>query len=85
MVDVAGGIGTQTKILAKEFDHLKHVVQDLPVVMSEEAPMVLNLGSKCVEWAVTRYAFEPIRSSGMRTPRKLSLLVELSYKVSLSL
>ena len=44
VVDVAGGIGTQTKILAKEFGHLKHVVQDLPVVMSEEAPKVRNLG-----------------------------------------
>ncbi|KAI0084847.1 S-adenosyl-L-methionine-dependent methyltransferase [Irpex rosettiformis] len=37
VVDVAGGIGTKTLILAKEFEHLKFVVQDRPTVMKEDA------------------------------------------------
>ena len=40
VVDVAGGIGTKTLTLAKEFDHLKFVVQDRPSVITEDAVKV---------------------------------------------
>ena len=40
VVDVAGGVGTQTLSLAKEFDHLKYVVQDRAAVIEEDAPKV---------------------------------------------
>ncbi|KAI0755412.1 O-methyltransferase [Irpex lacteus] len=38
VVDVAGGIGTQTAFLAKEFDHLKFIVQDRAPVIENDAP-----------------------------------------------
>ena len=40
VVDVAGGVGTQTAVLAKEFDHLKFVVQDRAPVIENDAPKV---------------------------------------------
>ncbi len=40
MVDVAGGIGTKTMSLAKEFGHLKYVVQDRSTVINEDAAKV---------------------------------------------
>ncbi|KAI0798589.1 O-methyltransferase [Irpex lacteus] len=38
VVDVAGGVGTQTATLAKEFDHLKFIVQDRAPVIENDAP-----------------------------------------------
>ncbi|KAI0341312.1 O-methyltransferase [Trametopsis cervina] len=38
VVDVGGGVGSQTLVLAKAFDHLKFVVQDRPSVIAESAP-----------------------------------------------
>lgn len=43
VVDVAGGVGTQTVFLAKEFDHLKFIVQDRAPVIENDAPKVLPL------------------------------------------
>lgn len=40
MVDVAGGIGTKTMSLAREFGHLKYVVQDRSTVINEDASKV---------------------------------------------
>ncbi|KAI0341313.1 O-methyltransferase [Trametopsis cervina] len=38
VVDVGGGVGSQTIVLAKAFDHLKFVIQDRPSVIAESAP-----------------------------------------------
>ncbi|KAI0695021.1 O-methyltransferase [Cytidiella melzeri] len=38
VVDVGGGVGSQSMLLAKTFDHLKFIVQDRPFVISESAP-----------------------------------------------
>ncbi|KAI0695020.1 S-adenosyl-L-methionine-dependent methyltransferase [Cytidiella melzeri] len=38
VVDVGGGVGSQSMVLAKTFDHLKSVVQDRHSVISESAP-----------------------------------------------
>ena len=40
IVDVGGGVGSQTLTLAKTFDHLKFVVQDRPSVIEEAASKV---------------------------------------------
>lgn len=40
VVDVGGGVGSQTMVLAKAFDHLKFVVQDRSAVISDSAPTV---------------------------------------------
>ncbi|KAI0088859.1 S-adenosyl-L-methionine-dependent methyltransferase [Irpex rosettiformis] len=42
VVDVAGGIGSHTMILAKEFNHLRYIVQDRAAVMHQEAPRFWN-------------------------------------------
>jgi hypothetical protein len=36
-VDVAGGVGSQSMILAKAFTHLKLVVQDRQAIIVEDA------------------------------------------------
>lgn len=41
IVDVAGGIGSQSAALAKEYEHLKFVVQDHGSVLSENAKKVI--------------------------------------------
>ena len=40
VVDVGGGIGSQTLTLAKTFDHLKFVVQDRESVIADAAAKV---------------------------------------------
>lgn len=48
-MDVAGGVGTQTATLAKEFDHLKFIVQDRAPVIENDAPRVCYLAdSSCI-------------------------------------
>jgi hypothetical protein len=40
VVDVGGGVGSQTAVLAKAFDHIKFVVQDRPTVIEDSAASV---------------------------------------------
>jgi len=35
VVDVGGGVGTQSMILAQEYPNMKFVVQDLPTVIED--------------------------------------------------
>jgi hypothetical protein len=47
VVDVGGGVGSQTVVLAKAFDHLKFVVQDRASVIQDSAPGVSHLYALC--------------------------------------
>jgi tRNA G46 methylase TrmB len=42
VVDVGGGAGSLTLLLAKAFPHLKYVVQDLPTVMPESEKVIFD-------------------------------------------
>lgn len=60
VVDVGGGVGSQSLLLAKAFDHLKLIVQDRPAVVTENAPgvSVIFLYHFCVQystWSVAQY------------------------------
>jgi hypothetical protein len=46
VVDVGGGVGSQTAVLAKAFDHINFVVQDRPTVIEDSAASVRRLYSR---------------------------------------
>ncbi|KAI0087132.1 S-adenosyl-L-methionine-dependent methyltransferase [Irpex rosettiformis] len=72
VVDVAGGVGTQTLTLAKEFSHLKYVVQDRASVIEDDAhkfwnaelPEVLSSGRVQLQ-AHDIFAPQPIRGAAV--------------------
>ena len=57
VVDVAGGIGTQSAALAKEYDHLRFVVQDQAAVLTEHAEKVTISTWRSSSWDLQAHLF----------------------------
>ena len=71
MVDVGGGVGSQTLTLAKSYDHLKYIVQDREAVITGSAPGVRDPSSTFPSQLTHKYS-----STGRNISPKLSLQAE---------
>lgn len=75
-VDVGGGVGTQAMILAREYPHLKYVVQDrAEVIANAKQVSQLSLVSASLTYASYFARYGQLRS------RKLSTRKSLTCKV----
>lgn len=75
VVDVGGGIGSQSLHLAKSFNHLKFIVQDRPAVLDAANQVIQRYNLEMILIIIP-----PFSSGGVRCQTRL-LLEELCFNV----